>query len=90
MRLARQVPFLLAVVALSSGTGLLYTSLTNGRSYVAGMIYGACIGFVISSVERGAFLTGAQMRVRQWPTLGYILVTEAAAIVLVSIGFGVA
>ena len=87
MPAGRALPFLLVIVALSAGAGLLYAALSNSPSYIAGMVYGACIGLCISSVERGLVFGDILQRARRWPTWLYIPVCEAASVALVALGF---
>lgn len=89
MRIVTALPFLVVIAVLSSGAGLLYATLTNSPSVIAGTIYGFCIGMSVTCVERGLVLGGLQDRIRRLPTLVYILACETGSIVLVCFGFAV-
>jgi adenylate cyclase len=87
MSAGRVLPFLLVIAAAGAGAGLLYSALTNGSSYAAGAVYGACIGVCISSFERGVLLPRLQARARRWPTPVYIPAIEVVTVVLAVAGY---
>lgn len=89
MRCLRALPFVLVIAALSAGAGLLYAILADSYSLLAGSIYGASIGLTVSSFDRGLVLGGLQTRIRRWPSLVYIPVSEAACVLLVCLGFAI-
>lgn len=89
MRFARTLPFLAAIVAASACAGLLYAVLAGGQSLVAAAIYGASIGLVVSSAERGLMTTKLHDRIRRWPSLVYIPVSEAGCVLLVCVGYAI-
>ena len=89
MRAIRALPFLAVIAAMSAGAGLLYATLATGSSIPAGMIYGVSIGLTVSSFERGLMLGGLQDRIRRWPTLIYIPVSEVACLALVCGGYAI-
>ena len=89
MRFVRALPFLTVIAVLGAGAGLLYASLAGRSSIPVGMIYGASIGLTVSFFERGLMLGGLQDRIRRWPSLIYIPVSEAACLALVCLGYAI-
>ena len=89
MRFVRALPFLAGIVAVSAGAGLLYTVLSGGGSLLAGAIYGASIGLIVSATERGLLLSRLHDHIRGWPSLVYIPVSEAACLLLVCLGYAI-
>ena len=90
MPVGRAFPFLIFIALFGAGAGLLYATVAQTDSYVAGAIYGICIALCISSFERGIVLRRFQERLRRWPTPIFIPVMEAMTVLLALLGFVIA
>lgn len=83
---AGRVSFLLALMAVSAGLGVLYGWLFGEGHLVGAPIYGLFIGTAVVLFERQWIFPGLQRRLRLLPTPFYVLGTEAALFAMIVAG----
>lgn len=74
------------VTAASAGAGALYSILFNSQFEPRSIVYGLCIGLMVVYYERGTLTRSHRERVRNLPTLAYLLSAEASLLIVVLIG----
>ncbi|WFT83629.1 MULTISPECIES: adenylate/guanylate cyclase domain-containing protein [unclassified Methylobacterium] len=80
--------FWVAMLALSTGAGLVYDALFSNGIPVVAAVYGFCIGVCGLLLERGLLVPRLQARCRQLPTLLYVPLAELAYVGMIALGHG--
>lgn len=86
----RVVWFWVAILAACVSSGLFYGTVSSGGKPLIGAVYGLCCGGAVMLFEQGVVAPRARDRLRRLPWLVGVLATEAAYLVLIMFGAGVA